>query len=562
MRISTPLIKNKNKIIPKISKVKASPSKLTNLSPCSLQEKVESEDELPLCFNQHIELAKVKMKKITMDGEVIPPRRIEYTTPRNTCKNLQLSTVINNSSLSPKFNSGVNISTQKLINLKATPVSLSHSKRNIPLKTDVSQNSNVNSCFMKYVSICCNFCDFTSKNADLKFKKEKSDALDALINILGNYDDEIKVKKLSQESIFSLFRMISINIFRPIPVIQKISKNDIIVDTEWPHLQKVYHILNILLRSSEIRATLLQSIVNEHLVISLFACLKSPDLREQDEITNILIIIANRFVHIKKVLRFQCRIFLIKSINNDCYRNALDKFFIFYAEFLQISHPHETRKFFYRLIMPLIKFNEFDIFYYSYANVVELFFYLDGTFVDNFINYLLKHWPITNKQKEKIFLELINDIIIRYRKCINQKTAVLMIKKIAKLFESESDEISIFSLSILKNEEFIQLIHSNIDENLLILYKSALKVHKTHWFSDTRNYASEILKIIERLNPSISQTNAEDEVSNSKSSQKQWIENWNEVLERAQNKINDDSSLHLNFLFQDQLKHEYFNGSL
>ncbi|OHT06336.1 hypothetical protein TRFO_25608 [Tritrichomonas foetus] len=566
----------------------------------------KSTPQFPLSFNTQIRtlrrpIGKKKGKGFFDDGEIIPAREIEYTTPRSPflfgeeTENAEIQQVNPNKSDGQIFTIKPNVNHSKhhvtsnssrnlLENNHHSNVKSGNKQSKNFTKTTQSQKSQnqvnsskniglshsnflseFNSNFLKMIDLCCKFCNFTDKNEDIQKKQSKSDTLDQINQTLENSEN---AKKLSHESVSSLFRMISLNIFRPIPVIHLL-KNDVAKDTEWPHLQKVYKIFITSLSCTSIRPAILQSIVNSQLIQNLFTIFKTPDLREQKCISEVLTVIANRFVHTKKFLNQQCRNILLKSFNDESVRRALNYFFLFYLDFSQISRPPEYKKIFTNILLSLILLDNFEMFSDSYLEVILLFFSFDGNLIDIFLKYLIKHWPITNISKQKVFISYIKEIISfieEFNHFIPQKTIFLMIRKFSCLFFDLTEDLSQISLSFINSGNFDRLISTDMEKYSTILYQAACEVNENHWINETKILAGETMQYLEKLNPELLKTMNSDLskteinllsqkycLNNSIIYDKKCIETWKAIIEIAKqmNFQNDCPNYFINFSFEE-----------
>ena len=123
---------------------------------------------------------------------------------------------------------------------------------------------------------CCQLCDFSNKSPDRRSKETKTQLLKQLVSA---FNIPHLVHTIQPIALKSFFQMLSINLFRPFPIIKK---NNILYlkesykDDAWPHISLAYQCLtasfNCPLSISELSLTFIYKLVGNSI---------SPDERDR-----------------------------------------------------------------------------------------------------------------------------------------------------------------------------------------------------------------------------------------------------------------------------------------
>jgi serine/threonine-protein phosphatase 2A regulatory subunit B' len=186
------------------------------------------------------------------------------------------------------------------------------------------------------------------------------------------------------------------------------------MEPAWPHLQIVYEFLLRYVVSSETDAKVAKRYIDQTFVLRLLDLFDSEDPREREYLKTILHRIYGKFmVH---------RPFIRKAINNIFYQ------FIFetekhngIAELLEILGSiingfalplkEEHKLFLARALIPLHKPKCVSMYHQQLSYCIIQFVEKDFKLADTVIRGLLKYWPVTNSQKEVLFLGELEEVL-------------------------------------------------------------------------------------------------------------------------------------------------------
>ena len=310
-----------------------------------------------------------------------------------------------------------------------------------PLReVEVSERTSI---FLRKIQICSFLFDFSDTLKSVREKEIKRQALYDLADILQS--GSFKLSEVMQEE---LIRMVSVNIFRCLPPASHENTGTESVDPEednsykdrsWPHLQIVYEILLRYIVSSDTNIKIAKRYIDHIFVLKLLDLFDSEDQREREYLKTILHrIYGNFMVH---------RPFIRNAISNIFYR------FIFeterhnaIAELLEIlgsvingfalPMKEEHKLFLIRALIPLHKPKCISSYHQQLSYCITLFVEKDHRLADPVIRGLLKYWPVTNCQKEVLFVGEVEEVLEVTQSAEFQQCMVPLFRQISRCLNS------------------------------------------------------------------------------------------------------------------------------
>jgi serine/threonine-protein phosphatase 2A regulatory subunit B' len=305
------------------------------------------------------------------------------------------------------------------------------------------------SLFVRKLNLCCFTFDFTDPSKNVKEKEIKRQTLLELVDYVTSGSGKFT------EAVFEdITRMLAINLFRTLPPSSHENTGSDNFDPEeeeptmepaWPHLQIVYEFLLRYVVSTETDAKLAKRYIDHSFVLKLLDLFDSEDPREREYLKTILHRIYGKFmVH---------RPFIRKAINNIFYR------FIFetekhngIAELLEILGSiingfalplkEEHKMFLVRALIPLHKPKCVSMYHQQLSYCIIQFVEKDFKLADIVIRGLLKYWPVTNSQKEVLFLGELEEVLEATQAAEFQRCMVPLFKQIARCLNSSHFQVN------------------------------------------------------------------------------------------------------------------------
>ncbi|KAJ9553686.1 hypothetical protein OSB04_017731 [Centaurea solstitialis] len=342
--------------------------------------------------------------------------------------------------------------------------------------------------FIKKVGMCCVSFDFSDALKKVKEKEIKRQNLSELVDLVQSGSS--KMNEIMQEE---MVNMISVNIFRPLPpaafentgaIDGDPEEDDMYLEPSWPHLQLVYELLLRYVVSPDTDTKVAKRFIDHSFVLNLLDLFDSEDPREREYLKTILHRIYGKFmIH---------RPFIRKAINNIFYR------FIFeterqpgLGELLEIlgsiingfavPMKEEHKLFLVRALIPLHKAKFINYYHQQLSYCVTQFVEKDYKLADPVIRGLLKYWPITNCNKEILFLGELEEVLDATQPAEFQRCMIPLFRQIGRCINNPNFQVAERALFLWNNEHIVDLIAQNRDVILPIIFEPLEKNIQGHW---------------------------------------------------------------------------------
>ncbi|XP_039021889.1 serine/threonine protein phosphatase 2A 57 kDa regulatory subunit B' beta isoform-like [Hibiscus syriacus] len=352
-------------------------------------------------------------------------------------------------------------------------------------EVSVSERQNL---FLRKLQICCFQFDFSDTLKSAREKEIERKTLLELVDFIQSGSG--KISDVCQEE---MIKMIGVNIFRCLPPTSHENTGQEATDPEedegylepsWLHLPIVYELLLRYLVSSDTDTKAAKRYIDHSFVLKLLDLFDSEDHREREFLKTILHRIYGKFmVH---------RPFIRKAINNIFYR------FIYeterhsgIGELLEIlgsiingfalPMKEEHKLFLVRALIPLHKPKSVAMYHRQLSYCIIQFVEKDYKLADTVIRGLLKYWPLTNCQKEVLFLGELEEVLEATQPAEFQRCVVPLFRQIARCLNSSHFQVAERALFLWNNEHIVSLIAQNRQVILTIIFEALEKNIPNHW---------------------------------------------------------------------------------
>ncbi|CAB4317729.1 unnamed protein product [Prunus armeniaca] len=342
--------------------------------------------------------------------------------------------------------------------------------------------------FLRKLQVCCFQFDFSDTLKTPREKEIKRQTLLELVDFIQSGSG--KITETCQEE---MIKMVSVNIFRCLPPASHENtgqenadpeEEELYLEPSWPHLQLVYELLLRYIVSSDTDTKVAKRYIDHSFVLKLLDLFDSEDPREREYLKNILHRIYGKFmVH---------RPFIRKAINNIFYR------FIYeterhsgIAELLEIlgsiingfalPMKEEHKLFLVRALIPLHKPKSIAVYHQQLSYCITQFVEKDYKLADTVIRGLLKYWPLTNCQKEVLFLGELEEVLEATQAAEFQRCMVPLFRQIARCLNSSHFQVAERALFLWNNEHIVGLIAQNRNVTLPIIFEALERNIQSHW---------------------------------------------------------------------------------
>ena len=370
------------------------------------------------------------------------------------------------------------------------------------------------SLFRKKLQLCSYVFDFTDPTSHVREKEIKRQTLLEL----GDYVNQDNTAKFTDKVFDDVMYMLSCNLFRALPPRSSEQTGNAAgehfdpeeeepkLEPAWPHLQIVYEFLLRCVVSNEVDAKIGKKYVDNAFVLKLLELFDSEDPRERDYLKTILHRIYGKFmVH---------RPFIRKAINNIFFR------FIYetekhngIAELLEILGAiingfalplkEEHKKFLARALLPLHKPKCMAMYHQQLLYCVTQFVEKDPRLADSVLKGLLKYWPVTNSQKEVLFLGELEEVLELTQPQEFTKTMIPLFQQISRCVESSHFQVSERALFLWNNDYIVNLVAQNRHVIVPIVFGSLERTAMTHWNASVNGLTINVRKMLQELDPEL-----------------------------------------------------------
>lgn len=397
--------------------------------------------------------------------------------------------------------------------------------------------------FLRKLQICCYMFDFVDTLKSIREKEIKRQTLLELIEFIQSGSGKIP-DNVQEEMI----KMVSINIFRCLP--PSVHENSGMEATDpddeepylepsWIHLQLVYELLLRYVISPGTDTKVAKRCIDHSFVLKLLDLFDSEDPREREYLKTILHRIYGKFmVH---------RPFIRKAINNIFYGFIYEKErHSGILELLEIlgsiingfalPMKEEHKLFLVRALIPLHKPKMYGLYQLQLSYCITQFVEKDYRLADSVIRGLLKYWPVTNCQKELLFLVELEEVLevtqaTEFQRCINP-----LFRQIARCLRSPHFQVAEKALFLWNNEAVVSLIAQHRVMVLPIIFEALEKNIQSHWNQAIHGLTVNVRKMFQEMDIELfeeCQKHYEENVARSKDLEEQRAITWRKLAEAA-----------------------------
>lgn len=197
-------------------------------------------------------------------------------------------------------------------------------------------------------------------------------------------------------------------------------EEEVMLEESWSHIQLVYELLVRTLVSQHVTERQLKEQVSEQLIRQLFELIKCPDPRERDYLKTIFHRIYSRLLHHRRFIRKQIQNAIQEAIyeahsyqDSKALSYGIPELLMLLESIIQgFQTPvkPEHKLLFQNCLVPLLKSPFLEQFHFYLQKTVLQFFSKSKGEVQLYLDSLVKFWPLTSTNKEKIFLVIIGDL--------------------------------------------------------------------------------------------------------------------------------------------------------
>ncbi|KAK4777987.1 hypothetical protein SAY87_018174 [Trapa incisa] len=366
---------------------------------------------------------------------------------------------------------------------------------------DVS-NSQRQGLFLSKLNLCCEVYDFNDNDKNYSQIHLKYETLIELVDFLSSGS-----VKFNDVTIAAICKMCASNLFRVFPpkyhsnsmVGEGVNVEEPVFDPAWSHLQIVYDLLLRFVSCNSLESKLVRNYVDHSFILRLLNLFDSEDPRERDCLKTVMHKIYGKFmVH---------RPFIRKAVSNIIYQ------FIFeteqhngIAELLEIFGSvisgfavplkEEHKIFLLRALIPLHKPKSLGIYHQPLTYCVVQFIDKDQKLASAVVKGILKYWPITNSQKELMFLSELEEVLEIMSISEFQKVIGPLFRRIASCLNSSHYQVAERAHFLWNNERILSLVSQNQQAIIPLIFSALERNAQNHWNLAVLNLTRNLQKML------------------------------------------------------------------
>ncbi|CAJ1975430.1 unnamed protein product [Sphenostylis stenocarpa] len=408
-------------------------------------------------------------------------------------------------------NVGVAISSKlnavKRVSSVVFPASLSAGVEAVDPHISFNDVSNIQkqNLFISKLNLCCSVYDISCPGKNCAEQDLKQQTLVELVNFVSSGS-----AKFTEPSIAAMSKMCASNLFRVFPPKFRPSATgggetedeELMFDPAWSHLKMVYDLLLQFINYNALDLKVAKLHIDHAFIVRLLDLFDSEDPRERDCLKTILHRIYGKFmVH---------RPFIRKCVSNIIYR------FVFeterhngIAELLEIFGSvicgfalplkEEHKMFLCRVLIPLHKPKSVGVYHQQLTYCVLQFIDKDPTLASTVITGLLKYWPVTNSQKELMFISELEEVLDATIMTEFQKVMIPLFRRIACCLNSYHYQVAERAHLLWNNDHILDVVSQNRQVILPLVFTALVHNTQHHWNRTVLNQTENMRKMLSQM---------------------------------------------------------------
>ncbi|XP_019229096.1 PREDICTED: serine/threonine protein phosphatase 2A 57 kDa regulatory subunit B' beta isoform-like [Nicotiana attenuata] len=354
------------------------------------------------------------------------------------------------------------------------------------------------------------YCSFTYTFTDPQVSPSQQDLkrlkLIQLLSIIKTL-----IKPLDDQVLSPLFKMLSTNLFRPLPppiysVASILPDDDDLVSNptpSWPHLQIVYDIfLRIVSRTS---VESLRIYIDHSFLLNLLTLFQSEDQRERDSLKNVFHRIYSKLTFYRTFMRKEMNdVFLHYVFETDQRHPGIGELLEIWGTIINgfsVPLKEEHKLFLVRVLVPLHKPKGMQVYHTQLSYCVSQFVQKEPELGEVVIRGILRYWPITNYQKEVLLIGELEELVETLDPQQYKELALPLCTKITKCLNSWNSQVAERALYVWNNEQFWKMASQAMEEVFPVLVEGMEKNLEGHWSKNVRQLTENVKRMLEALAP-------------------------------------------------------------
>ncbi|MBA0661622.1 hypothetical protein Goklo_005898, partial [Gossypium klotzschianum] len=357
------------------------------------------------------------------------------------------------------------------------------------------------SLFISKLNLCCEVSDFSDPDKTSAEQDLKHQTLIELVDFVSTGS-----AKFNEPAIAAMCKMCAVNLFRVFPpkyrsnsISGEVEDEEPMFDPSWSNLQLVYDLLLGFITYSSLDAKVAKKYVDHSFISRLLDLFDSEDPRERDCLKTILHRIYGKLmVH---------RPFVRKAVSNIIYRfvfeterhNGIAELLEIFGSIISgfaVPLKEEHKMFLWKALIPLHKPKLVGVYHQQLTFCVVQFIDKDPKLADSVIKGLLKYWPVTNSQKELMFISELEEVLEMTSMAEFLRIMVPLFRRIAFCLNSSHYQVAERTHLLWNNEHILNLVTHNRQVIFPLIFPALERNSENHWNQAVLNLTQSIKKML------------------------------------------------------------------
>lgn len=264
----------------------------------------------------------------------------------------------------------------------------------------------------------------------------------------------------------------------------------------------MYEFLLRYIVSNETEAKQAKKYISTTFVLKLLELFDSEDPRERDYLKTILHRIYGKFmVHRPFIRKAIFNIFSLFIFETERHNGVAELLEILGSIINGFALPlkEEHKVFLMKALLPLHKPKPVGMYHQQLSYCVSQFAEKDPKLAETVIQGLLKYWPVTNSQKEVLFLGEIEEILELTQAAEFQKVMEPLFRQLCKCLNSSHFGVAERTLFLWNNDYIVSLVAQNRHAVLPIIFGALHTNSKSHWNAAVHGLTNNVVKMFQEM---------------------------------------------------------------
>ncbi|KAK8545211.1 hypothetical protein V6N13_066503 [Hibiscus sabdariffa] len=355
--------------------------------------------------------------------------------------------------------------------------------------------------FISKLNLCCEVSNSSDPDKTTAEQDLKRQTLVELVDFVSSGS-----AKFNESAIAALCKMCAINLFRVFPPKYRSNTAGGEVDDEepmfdpcWSNLQLVYDLLLRFIGYSSLDVKVAKKYVDHSFILRLLDLFESEDPRERDCLKTILHGIYGKFtVHrpfVRKAVSNIIYTFVYETERHNGIAELLEIFGSIISGFA-LPLKEEHKMFLCQALIPLHKPKSVGAYHQQLTYCVVQFVDKDPKLANSVITGLLKYWPVTNSQKELMFISELEEILEMTSMADFQKIMVPLFRRIACCLNNFHYQVAERAHMLWNNERILNLIRHHRQVIFPLIFPALERNSQNHWNQTVLNLTKNTRKVL------------------------------------------------------------------